>query len=103
MINPLTIMFEISLMLAEFGENFWDFINVGIFDFLFVELSNGIDTFEVGELIFDSFQDGLWLQVQDVILDTINFPIVGVFLNVYVLAGLLALRFIKLYVPILGA
>lgn len=101
MLNPLTIMFELSLMLAEFGESFWEFINVGIFDFLFIEIS-GID---VGEIIFDGFTNtpGLWSEVQDIIIDSINYPIVSVFFNVYVLAGLLALRFIKLYVPILGA
>jgi hypothetical protein len=104
MINPLQIMFDISLFLAEFGEGFFDLINVSLVDVFFIQIGTLEGNVDLGYLIFEVFAGAEWDDISDVITEISNAtPFLAIFLNVYVLSGLFVLRFIKLYIPVLGA
>ena len=97
MINPLTIIWEFSLMLAEFGTAFFNLINVNLLDILDFNIVWGVDETAIGNIVFL----GQWETVQEILEDTtFAIPFAAVFLNVYVLTGLIALRLVKLYVPL---
>ena len=97
MINPLTIIWEFSLILAEFGTAFWNLINFSLLDILDFQLVWGFEETAIGNIVFL----GQWSAVQDLLENTtLAIPFAAVFLNVYVLVGLIALRLFKLYVPL---
>jgi hypothetical protein len=97
MINPLTIIWEFSLLLAEFGTAFFNLINFSLLDILDFNIVWGIDETAIGNIVFL----GEWNAVQDLLEDTsLALPFAAVFLNVYFLTGLIALRLVKLYVPL---
>jgi len=97
MINPLTIIWEFSLILAEFGTAFWNLINFSLLDILDFQLVWGFEETAIGNIVFL----GQWSAVQTLLADTsLAIPFAAVFLNVYVLVGLIGLRLFKLYVPL---
>jgi hypothetical protein len=97
MINPLTIIWEFSLILAEFGTAFFNLINFNLLDILDTNIVWGIDDTAIGNIVFL----GQWEDVVELLEDSaFAIPFAGIFLNVYFLSGLIALRLVKLYVPL---
>jgi hypothetical protein len=97
-------MFDISLFLAQFGEGFFDLINVSLVDVFFIQIGTLEGNVDLGYLIFEVFAGGDWDAMSETITEIANAtPFLAIFLNVYVLGGLFVLRFIKLYIPVLGA
>ena len=84
-------------MLAEFGTGFFNLINFSLIDILDTNIVWGIDETAIGNIVFL----GQWEPVQEILEDsTLAIPFASVFLNVYVLTILIALRLVKLYVPL---